>query len=275
MNPLVVFGFSNVVTRENIYAMTFQHLSRTVYEDFVNTKKFMAHARVLGRIYKSNTSAIWCQFIFSMLACFVAYLSPFFQQKFLEYIELYENRPPIQTAYLCVLGLFMVGIIKLMCNSVQLWVGRRWNIRTLIMLDSEIFSKTLKRKDMSGKLSKAAEEETDDKNKDGKKKKDTAEEEEGESFSNVGKITNLMSVDADKLSDIPSYIFVMYPTSIQVCFILTWLFFFVTIIICVSRCFILHLWMLPFQLHISTIFWATLHWLDWLLCSCVSPLQAI
>lgn len=212
MNPLVVFGFHNVVTRENIYGMTFQHLSRTAYADFVDTKQFMARARVLGRIYRANRSTIWFQFIFAMAACGVAYLSPFFQQKFLEYIEKYEERSSIQTAYLYVLGLFLVGIVKLLCNSVQLWMGRRWNIRTLIMLDSEIFAKTLKRKDMSGKLSKAAEaaEEEADGKKDGKKdtKKKDAKEDEEETFSNVGKITNLMSVDADKLSDVPSYVFV-------------------------------------------------------------------
>lgn len=228
MNPLVVFGFHNVVTRENIYAMTFQHLSRTTYADFVDTKQFMARARVLGRIYRANKSTIWYQFSFAMAACGVAYLSPFFQQKFLEYIELYEERSSIQTAYLYVLGLFLVGIVKLLCNSVQLWMGRRWNIRTLIMLDSEIFSKTLKRKDMSGKLSKAAEaaEEEADGKKNTKKKDDkkAKKEEEEETFSNVGKITNLMSVDADKLSDVPSYIFMMYTAPVDVAIAIIYLY---------------------------------------------------
>ncbi|KAI8640714.1 hypothetical protein BD408DRAFT_444931 [Parasitella parasitica] len=222
MNPLVVFGFHNTVTRENIYAMTFQHLSRPAYEDFVDTKAFMARARVLGRIYRANKSTIWYQLIFSMTACFVAYLSPFFQQKFLQYIELYEENTPIQTAYLYILCLFLVGIVKLLCNSVQLWMGRRWNIRTLIMLDSEIFFKTLKRKDMSGKLSKAAEvaeiraDGKKEDSKDIKAKKKGSKDEDEESFSNVGKITNLMSVDADKLSDIPSYIFMIYTAPVDV-----------------------------------------------------------
>lgn len=222
MNPLVVFGFHNTVTRENIYALTFQHLARTTYEDFVNTKKYIAQVKVLRRIYSSNKQEIYYQLIFSLLACLTGYLSPFFQQKFLEYVELKEDRPPIQTAYMYALGLFLVGIIKLLCNSIQLWMGRRWNIRTLIMLDAEIFSKTLKRKDVSGKISKAAEAaeaaadaadaaaasaNTEDDKKDQAKEKKNEKEEE-ESFSNVGKITNLMSVDADKLAEIPCFIFV-------------------------------------------------------------------
>jgi ABC-type multidrug transport system fused ATPase/permease subunit len=210
MNPLIVFGFNNVVTRQNIYALTFQHLTRTTYEDFVDTKKYINQYKVLRRIYSSNKREIWSQFMFSTIACFVSYLSPFFQQKFLQYIELKENRPPIQIAYLYVLSMFLVGIIKLLCNSIQLWMGRRWNIRTMMMLDSEIFSKTLRRKDTSGKISKDAKEEKDTAD-NGKKKKDKKEaEQESGSFSNIGKITNLMSVDADKLSDIPAYIFVSF-----------------------------------------------------------------
>lgn len=223
MNPMVVFGFHNTVTRENLFALTFQHLARTAYEDFVNTKKYIAHVKVLHRIYSSNKQEIYSQFCFSISATLLGYLSPYFQQKFLEYIEIKEDRPPIQTAYLFTLGLFLVGVAKLLCNTVQLWAGRRWNIRTLIMLDAEIFAKTLRRKDASGKISKAAEaaeaaadaadaadaaaninEDVKKDKKDDKKDKEEVEE----SFSNVGKITNLMSVDADKLSELPGYIFV-------------------------------------------------------------------
>ncbi|CAO3612252.1 unnamed protein product [Mucor hiemalis] len=231
MNPMVVFGFHNTVTRENLYALTFQHLSRTTYEDFVNTQKYFDRIKVLRRLYSCNKREIWCQFIFSTLACLFGYLSPFFQQKFLEYIETKENRPPIQTVYLYVLGLFLVAVIKLLCNTVQLWMGRRWNIRTLVMLDSEIFAKTLKRKDVSGKITKATETEETAANAesgeagankdntetgDAKDKKDSKKDEEEESFSNVGRITNLMSVDADKLSDIPSYIFMIYNAPLEI-----------------------------------------------------------
>jgi ABC-type multidrug transport system fused ATPase/permease subunit len=208
MNPLVIFGYSNVVTRENIYALTFQHLTRSTYEDFVNTKQYINQYKVLRRIYSSNKQVIWNQFIFSTIACFVSYLSPFFQQNFLQYIELKKDRPPIQLAYLYVLSMFLVGIIKLLCNSIQLWMGRSWNIRTLMMLDTDIFSKTLRRKDTSGKISKDSDEEKNSEDIDKKKEDKKEEEKDGGSFSNIGKITNLMSVDADKLSNIPSYIFV-------------------------------------------------------------------
>jgi hypothetical protein len=62
------------------------------------------------------------------------------------------------------------------------------------MLCAEIFSKTMKRKDMSGKVTP----EEDEENKENDKKDENA-------FSNSGKITNLMSVDSDLLADFGNF----------------------------------------------------------------------
>lgn len=229
MNPLVVFGFRNVVTRENIYSLTFQHLSRYAFEDFTITKTYITSTKILSRIYSCNKKEIWVQFIFAMSACLINYLGPFFQQKFLQYVETREDgRPPIQIAYLYVLGLFTVGVVKALCDTVHLWASRRWNIRTLSMLDSEIFAKTLKRKDMSGRVSEGDSDSNEDEEDDKKDKKedDKKNKEDEQSFSNVGKITNLMSVDADKLADIPSYLHVKYNEIIQLEFGTDFFFYF-------------------------------------------------
>lgn len=213
MNPLVVFGFHNTVTRDHLYSLTFQHKAKSTYDDFVSTAKTIYHSKVLQRIYRSNRQEIWLQFIFSTLATLISYLGPVFQQLFLGYFEDPAGRP-IQVAYLYVLGLFLVGVAKLLCYSVQLWVGRRWNVRTFIMLDTELFAKTLKRKGTSGKVDdefKDSEKEKEKEKEEGKEEK----EDEGD-FSSVGKITNLMSVDAEQLSDMPSYIFMLYNAPVQV-----------------------------------------------------------
>ncbi|KAI8979837.1 hypothetical protein BDF20DRAFT_871958 [Mycotypha africana] len=214
MNPLVVFGFRNIVTRDNIYALPFQQVSRAAYKDFSATKKFIYHAKILRRIYSCNKQIVWYQFIFSISACLISYLGPFFQQKFLHYVELRTNRPPIETAYMYIICLFLVGMAKLTCDNIQLYVGRRLNVRTLIMLDSEIYAKTLKRKDMTGKVVN-----DNDSNKNDKTNAARKQEKEELSLSNVGKVTNLMSVDADKLADIPSYMHLLYtaPVEVMVC----------------------------------------------------------
>ncbi|KAI9025859.1 hypothetical protein CLU79DRAFT_813063 [Phycomyces nitens] len=207
MNWLMFFGFTNELTRENIYALSYQHLSRFVYEDFCDTLKSTNRKRILLRIYKSNKAVIWSQFIFSTLATLTSYMGPYFQQKLLEYIADPQGRS-INIAYSYVVGMFTVGIVKLVFNGVQLWVGRRWNVRAFAMLDSEIYAKTLKRKDTSGKI----EEKKDEDKKDEDKKKD----DEKKPFSSIGKITNLMSVDADYLADLPSYIFMIYNAPVEI-----------------------------------------------------------
>ncbi|KAI8372497.1 hypothetical protein BD560DRAFT_446485 [Blakeslea trispora] len=211
MNPLIVFGFRNTVDRSNIYAMTFQHLSRNAYADYVSAKTFLSRTKVLRRIYRSNKQEIWIQFIFSLCACLVAYLAPFFQQKLLEYFEKGENRESIQIAYLYALGMFLVAIIKLLCNSIQLWVGRRWNIRCISMLDAEIFNKALRRKDMLGRVGSSRNDEEEKEGNEVKKEGD-----DDQSFSNIGKITNLMSIDAQHLADIPSYSHMFYSAPVEV-----------------------------------------------------------
>ncbi|KAL0089956.1 hypothetical protein J3Q64DRAFT_1878979 [Phycomyces blakesleeanus] len=195
MNPIIYFGLSNELTRENIYALTYQHLARFAFSDFCKTLASASRKQILLRIYKANRGAIWAQFIFSIAGMLVGYLSPYFQQKLLEYIADPQGRP-INIAYVYVFGMLAVGITKLVFNGVHLWAGRRWNVRAFAMLDAEIYKKTLKRKDMSGKVEK-------------KNTKDDAKKENNTSnlFSSSGKITNLMSTDADRLADTPVYIF--------------------------------------------------------------------
>ncbi|KAL0089954.1 hypothetical protein J3Q64DRAFT_1674561 [Phycomyces blakesleeanus] len=208
MNPITYFGFSNDLTRENIYALTYQHLTRFAYEDFCDTLTFTNRKKILLRIYKSNASAIWYQLIFSNAALFISYLSPYFQQKLLEYISDPQGRS-INVAYVYVLGMFAVGLIKPCFNGINLWLSRRWNVRTYSMLNSEIYTKTLKRKDTSGKTAlKTGKDDEDDEDED--------PENDKKPFSSIGKITNLMSMDSDYLADLPCYIYMLYNSPVEV-----------------------------------------------------------
>ncbi|KAI8065671.1 P-loop containing nucleoside triphosphate hydrolase protein [Gongronella butleri] len=198
MQPLVSYGYRHVITRKDIFSMSTNHLARFAYLDFKSTRERMAAKRLLMRLYVSNKTSIWLQFVFSTLAVLVSYLTPYFQYQFLEYIDKPEGRP-IQVAYTYVIGMFSVSLLKLACNNIQLYYGRRWNVRTLSMLDAEIYEKTLRRKDMSGKV-----------NEEGDNKEDS------DKVSGTGKITNLMAIDADRLSDLPSYIFMFYNAPVEV-----------------------------------------------------------
>ncbi|KAF7727930.1 hypothetical protein EC973_006818 [Apophysomyces ossiformis] len=218
VNPLVVYGANNLLKTSDLYALTYKHLTRFAYADFVTAAKNTSRTNILLRLYRANWGAIWVQLIFSTASVFAGYLGPYFQQLFLEYIENPAGRP-VKVAYVYVFGLFSVAVVKTLCDSLQLWAGRRWNIRTMAMLDSELLDKTLKRRDMSGKVGSVEEEQEEEEGKEvdpKKAKEDKQKKEEANAFSNTGKITNLMAIDADTLSTLPSYIFMFYNAPVQV-----------------------------------------------------------
>lgn len=170
----MILGYSRPLETHDLYALTFQHLARFAHMDFLLPA---CHRKILYRLYHANRRTIWTQFACSTLAVIFAYAQPYYQQRFLEYFE-QRHEMNIETAYGYALAMFAAAMIRLLFMGIQLWAGRRWNVRTLCMLDAEIYAKTLRRKESH--------------------------------HTSTGKITNLMSVDADRIADIPASIFVSH-----------------------------------------------------------------
>ena len=186
VNPLVRRGYWSAITRDDLYKLTYQHRAQFAHADFTSASK--NGIRVLYRLYKAKRRSIWIQIVFSNAAVVLSYCNPYFQQLFLKYIE--EKELPIRAAYGYVCAMFLAAIARTLCNSIQLWVGRRWNVRTLCMLDAEIYAKALRRK---GACTTAQRDEATVSHVDN---------------NSTGKITNLMSLDADHMADLPAYIYV-------------------------------------------------------------------
>ena len=221
-----------------MYPLTHQHRARYAHQNFTaatdeNIKATTTTRRsiclLLYRLYKANERSIWVQAIFSNAAVLVSYLNPYFQQLFLEYIEQQkrgeDNSAPqttIRVAYGYVLMMLLAAVGKMFLTSIQLFVGRRWNIRTLCMLDAEIYAKSLRRKDTYAtseaikKSDQVEDDETTDKHEHNNEKKDNDDGGDDTDNANdgIGKITNLMSLDADHIADLPAYIFVSLYTYI-------------------------------------------------------------
>ncbi|KAI7876125.1 P-loop containing nucleoside triphosphate hydrolase protein [Lichtheimia hyalospora FSU 10163] len=182
INPLVMLGYSRPLETHDLYALTFQHLARFAHMDFLWSGRKHCRTKILFRLYHANRRTIWTQFACSTLAVVFAYAQPYYQQRFLEYFE-QRHHMNIETAYGYAFAMFAAAMIRLLFMGIQLWAGRRWNVRTLCMLDSEIYAKTLRRKESH--------------------------------HTSTGKITNLMSVDADRIADIPASIFMFYNAPLE------------------------------------------------------------
>ncbi|KAI9315485.1 P-loop containing nucleoside triphosphate hydrolase protein [Dichotomocladium elegans] len=188
VNSLVVHGFSHPLEPKDLYALTFQHLSRIAHADLSTLSS--PTRRLVSRIYRANRGSIWVQILFSTFSVLFAYVNPYCQQKFLEYFE-HKRTSSVEMAYLYVVLMLFVGLVRLLCNTIHLWIGRRWNVRTLCMLDGEIYAKVLRRK---------------------------------EARDQTGMITNLMSVDANRIADLPSYIYMYYNGPIEMIIAMTYLY---------------------------------------------------
>ncbi|KAG2218561.1 hypothetical protein INT45_006322 [Circinella minor] len=228
VNPLVTFGFSNPISRDNLYPLTHQHRARYAHQNFTAATD------------ETNERSIWVQVIFSNAAVLVSYLNPYFQQLFLEYIERQkeekdDSKPQttIRVAYGYVLMMFLAAVGKMFLTSIQLFVGRRWNIRTLCMLDAEIYAKSLRRKDTyaTTEAVKKNDKVEDDENigKDGHNDEKKNDYDGGDDADNandgIGKITNLMSLDADHIADLPAYIFMFYNVPIEMTIAMIYLYY--------------------------------------------------
>lgn len=95
-------------------------------------------------------------------------------------------------AILYVAGLFCSQMANSLCMSQALIIGRRLCIRAKALVISEVFTKSLRRKDLAGKA--LVQGEKDPKDAEGTSK-DT---QDGEGPASAGKIQNLVSVDASR-----------------------------------------------------------------------------
>lgn len=198
MNPfLTQLRQAPTVYAQDLWALTRQHRAKECHRDFECIEPGEGPFGLLYQIYQSNRHAIWLQCITSLGAVLSHYSNPYFLDKFLQYIEDPADRP-LQVAYLYCLGMFAGSVINTLFSSQTLLWGRRCNVRMTNMLNAEIYAKSLRRKDATG-FAKPAE-----KDDGGDTTEDTVNE------STTGKITNLMSVDAERLAEMSSYIHVSF-----------------------------------------------------------------
>lgn len=178
-------GYCRLLTKDDVYGLTYQHRAASAHQDYhaVDTPNSEPSWRkTFKRIYCANRRTVWIQFMLSNFTVLLSYLRPYLQERLLRYIESYQAHgpsPDISPAYMFALGLFATTLVTQLLNNVENWAGRHWSIRTLCMLDSELFAKTLRRKSSTPH---------DNEDEDGR----------------VGKIVNLMSIDASCVAELPA-----------------------------------------------------------------------
>lgn len=105
-------------------------------------------------------------------------------------------------ALLYVAGLFLTQMAVSLVSSQSLIIGRRLCIRAKAILTAEIFTKTLRRKDLAGAALAGV---------NSAKKAEDAKKDDESGPATTGRIQNLVSVDAYKVSEVFAYVHFFVP----------------------------------------------------------------
>ncbi|KAG0213872.1 hypothetical protein BGX28_003296 [Mortierella sp. GBA30] len=196
MNDLMWDGYARALESEYLPNLTDQMRARPMYRIFARTRLYFQNTfepSLLWRIYITNRRDIWINFVFGVISSIASFGMPLFLQKLLEYIE--EPHGPKEIAYLYVFGMLVSDIIKSLTFGQNLYYGRRVDVRLRAMLSAEVYAKSLRRKDMTGIVS---------------------ERSKKWARSDTGMITNLMAVDANRVSSLASSIFFLYTCPLEI-----------------------------------------------------------
>ncbi|KAF8977715.1 hypothetical protein BGZ46_007163 [Entomortierella lignicola] len=163
--------------------------AKTIWSQFQIFTGTKSSTTLLRRILSFNAITIFWQFTFAVLSTFSDFAVPFFLKLFLSYI----NDPTVhpKVAYLYVILIFVAQVSRSLFSAQIFYAGSKLSISIMSLLNAEIYSKALTRRDMNGVIHK--------KNEDGKEGK-------GDSApASLGKVVNLMSTDSARITGVCNY----------------------------------------------------------------------
>ncbi|KAJ1901585.1 Transporter of the ATP-binding cassette (ABC) [Kickxella alabastrina] len=208
MDPVIWLGYKRPLEPKDVYDLIPEDRSMRVCakwqcesRDYVrkhgSDKRGMTYRLFWFFRYQLALQCVWTH----VFAVFI-FTGPFLLKRILAYMEdqtIYTR----EQAFWCVAGLLLGVTISTMCQSQALWIGRKIGLQIKAIVIGEVYKKSLRHRNAASEDDASA--------KDGEGDKNSGEDadKQGESTS-MGKITNLMAVDANKISEASSYLHFLY-----------------------------------------------------------------
>ncbi|KAF0405290.1 P-loop containing nucleoside triphosphate hydrolase protein [Gigaspora margarita] len=180
--------------------LPFAFQARSLYNAFKKTRG----SKLLYRILVANKRILALQLLFTMIAATLYYVPIIFLYRFLSFIQTRPENGSLEFGFLYILGM-LISYILLHFTVAQnwYWASSALNVSVRGMLNSEIYSKSLKRIDSHVANVKDESNKSDnnlDASGDDNKSEDNLDTADDDNTS-VGKIANLMSIDSSRISD--------------------------------------------------------------------------
>ncbi|KAJ2649364.1 Transporter of the ATP-binding cassette (ABC) [Coemansia sp. RSA 1250] len=215
MDPMIWLGYKRPLEPKDLYDL--------MPED--HSERVCAHWRAACRQYSSrhgrdNRSlthrlfwffryrlAIQC--LWTLGHTLFIFASPYLLRHILSYMEdptLYSR----EQAFWFVAGLLGAGALGTVCQSQALWIGRKIGLQIKAIIIGEVYAKSLRRIDAAtGSVKEGAASNGNSDLVEDTDQSDGSNDDEG-SMTSMGKITNLMAVDAHKISEVSAYLHTLY-----------------------------------------------------------------
>ncbi|KAG0210814.1 hypothetical protein BGX28_008950 [Mortierella sp. GBA30] len=193
MNSLIYLGFKRPVNDVDLPNLEKEDASQYRADAFKTIKRPTFKSAFIRAIRRDMI----IQFMWGLPYCILVNASPFLLNKIIKYIECRECGAPSLENYGHILGLLLASVFQSLCQQTCLHSGRRMYIHAVSICNSEVFAKTLRRKDMSAPVNKKA----DSDNSDAKGK--------------TMNISNLVAVDIKQLENPLCYLHDVYSFPIQ------------------------------------------------------------
>ncbi|CAG8498013.1 5031_t:CDS:10 [Dentiscutata erythropus] len=172
---------------EELDLIPFVYQARSLYNAFKKTRG----SRLLYRLIVANKRVIGLQLLFTMMGAALYYVPMIFLYRFISFIQTRPENGSLELGFIYVFGM-LISYILLHFTVAQnwYWASSVLNVSIKGMLNSEIYSKSLRRIDSHVSTVKDEPNKSED-------NLDVADDDN----SSIGKVTNLMSIDTNRVGE--------------------------------------------------------------------------
>ncbi|EIW82695.1 multidrug resistance-associated ABC transporter [Coniophora puteana RWD-64-598 SS2] len=205
---LIRKGSKSTLYEDDVWDLSPTVQSRPVFSRFDD----LSQKSLLRHLWQANSLDIIIDFIGATIKITLKYASPFFLKRILDAVAdpTPENRA---RAFVYALLAFTCTLLKGQAEAQHLRVSLRAATRIRVELMAAVYNKALKRADYSGIVDKSKLQKD---SADGSKKGAEKDGDEPTAGADVGKIVNLMAVDANKVSMMVSLLCMFYGAPIEI-----------------------------------------------------------
>ncbi|KAH7927022.1 P-loop containing nucleoside triphosphate hydrolase protein [Leucogyrophana mollusca] len=200
--PLIRRGTSMTMNEEDVWNLSPTMQSRPVFTKFST----ISRPSLFRRLLAANSLDLILDMVLALLSTALDYAPPFFLKRIIDAIDNPASDSRAH-AYIYALLTFVCTMLRAQAEVQHLWFARRAAGRVRSELMAAIYEKALKRADYSGVVDKDKHAKIADTKATDATDPTTDDPKAG---ADVGKIVNLMAVDADKIAFVVSLAYLFY-----------------------------------------------------------------